>query len=45
MQIPVGLFVYMNEQILKFILKGRGTRNPKNSEKENMKLRGSCFQC
>lgn len=38
MQIPVGLSVYMNEQILKFILKGRGTRNPKNSEKGNMKL-------
>lgn len=34
MQIPAGLFVYMNEQILKFILKGKETRNPKNSEKE-----------
>lgn len=36
-KIPAGLFVYSNEQILKFILKGKGTRNPKQFLKRKIK--------
>lgn len=34
-KIPAGLFVYMNKQILEFILKGKETRNPKQFWKRN----------
>lgn len=33
-KISAKLFVYINEQILKFILKGKETRNPKQFKKK-----------
>lgn len=34
-KIPAGLFVCMNKQILKFILKGKGARNSEQFWKRN----------